>query len=664
MEEAHILKDLVVVYGLGALVVYVFQRLRQSNIVGFLVTGILIGPSGLSLVSDAESVHVLAEIGVMLLLFSLGLELSLKKLMQMRAIVFGTGSVQIVLTVAAVAVAAILFGLDARLGIFLGFLAALSSTAIVLKMLMTRGEMDAIHGRVSLGVLIFQDLCVVPMIVLIPLLAERGPIWMPLAAALGKAALVLVLVVVMARFILPAFLRYVIETRSKELFVIAALWILLGMAWSLSLFGFSLALGAFLAGLTVSESEYSHQIFADIRPFRDGLNSLFFISMGMLVDSVFIMEHSLPVLAVIAAVTFGKAVLLMLAVLLTRLPIQVAVIVGLSLAQVGEFSFVLLQAGVHSGLVPGNWYQIIIASAVVTMILTPFLFRASRAILSTSRFTALMRRLGSAASLRELDKAANIMHDHVLICGFGLTGKNIASVLKEHQICYAILELNPRTVTEERRNGEPIFFGDCTDPVILAHAGIRQAHVLLLALSDPAATRMAVKLARDMNPELVILTRNKYLAEIDELYNLGANEVISEEFESSIELLARILRVYHFPRQVVAQEIKQIRDARYRLFRHVDTTVPRLRLSTGLNVYTETFKILPGSPIRGQRISETGLRQVSGALILGIIRESETINHPGAEERIEEGDRLIVSGTKDQLKKAMDLVTGATHGVE
>jgi len=663
MEDTHILKDLVIVYGLGALVVYVFQKLRQSNIVGFLATGVLVGPFALSLVGDTQSVGVLAEIGVMLLLFSLGIELSFKKLMKIRAVVFGTGSVQVLLTVTAVAGAAVLFGLNARLGIFLGFLAALSSTAIALRLLMDRGEIDSIHGRVSLGVLIFQDLCVVPMIVLIPLLAEPGPIWLPLAAALGKAALVIVGVVLLARLVIPAFLRRMIGTRSKELFVIAALWILLGMAWTLSLFGFSLALGAFLAGLTVSDSEFSHQIFADIRPFRDGLNCLFFISMGMLVDLGFIWSHAGPVLALIGLVTAGKAILMFLSVSLTRLPYQVGIIVGLSLAQIGEFSFVLLQAGWDQGLVPQEWYQFIIASAVATMIMTPLLFQSARALLAHSRLASLMRSLRSSASLHELDRAADLMHDHVLICGFGLTGRNIARVLSDHRIAHAILELNPRTVEEERRNGQPIFFGDCTDPGILSHAGIGEARVLVLAISDPFATRQAVKVARELNPDLEILTRNKYVAEIDELYDLGATEVVSEEFESSLELLASILRAYHFPRQLVAQEVKSIRDAHYQIFRHREATVPRLRLSTKLNIYTETFKIHPDSAFLGQRVAQTGLRQATGALILGIIREPETLNNPGPDETIREGDLLIMCGTKDQLKKAMEMLAGAArHG--
>ena len=658
MEQSHFLKDLVIVYGLGALIVFFFQKLRQSNIVGFLVTGILVGPYGFSLVGDTASVHILAEIGVMLLLFSLGLEFSFKKLMQIRHVVFRTGTVQVAATVLLVVGIASFAGIPIRTAVFFGFLAALSSTAIVVKILFDRGETDAIHGKVALGILIFQDLCVVPMIVLVPLLSEPGPVWLPLGIALGKAAIVIAIVVLLARYAFPWFLYHIVGTRSKELFIIAALWILLGMSWSLSLFGFSLALGAFLAGLTVSESEYSHQIFADIRPFRDGLNSLFFISIGMLVDVRFILDNAGFLFLLVLGITAGKAFLTTLAVAATRLPLSIGILAGFSLAQIGEFSFILLEAGMRSNLVGLAWYQRILSASVVTMILTPLFFWISRRMQANNRLYAFIKQFGEKRSIAELNAQSNIMQDHVIICGFGITGQNIAGILKANKIPYLILELNAQTMREQKRKGEPIFYGDCTEADILLHAGIMRARVILHALSDPAATRAAVKTARSLNSEIVILTRNKYLAEIDELSNLGATEVISEEFEASIELLARILRVYHLPRQAVAQEIKSIRDERYRIFRHLDTTIPRLRLSTNLDIYTETCLIDARSPLCGLSVSETGLRQKSGALILGIVREKDTLNNPHPGVILEAGNLLIMSGTKDQLKKAIPLING------
>jgi len=658
MEQAHFLKDLVIVYGLGAVVAFSFHKLRQSNIVGFLVTGILVGPFGFSLVKNTESVHLLAEIGVMLLLFSLGLEFSFKKLMKMRSVVFGTGTVQVVCTVLLVFGIATLSGVRIQTAVFFGFLAALSSTAIVVKMLFDREETDTIHGKIALGILIFQDLCVVPMIVLVPLLAETGSIWGPLATALIKAFVVIALVIFLARYAFPWFLNHIVGTRSKELLVITAIWILLGMSWALSLLGFSLALGAFLAGLTVSESEFSHQIFADMRPFRDGLNSLFFISIGMLVDIRFILEHAVFVLLMVLCITVGKALLITISVTVTRLPLQVGILVGLSMAQIGEFSFILLETGMRSGLVESAWYQKILSAAVATMILTPLLFRVSHSLVSNSRLYSMIRKFSTRSSMMELGTHTESIQDHVIICGFGITGRNIASVLKANRIPYLVLELNARTMKEYKLMGEPVFFGDCTDESILKHAGILKARVVLLAISDPIATRAAVRTAKALSPEIVILARNKYLAEIDELLNLGATEVISEEFESSIELLARILRVYHMPRQAVAQEIKSIRDERYKIFRDFNQTVPRLRLSTKLDVYTETHSVETGSPLCGLTIYETDFRKKTGALILGIIREKDTLNNPHPSVTLEAGNLLIMSGTKEQLRKAIQLIQG------
>lgn len=658
MEQSHFLKDLVIVYGLGAVVVFFFRKLRQSNIVGFLVTGILVGPFGFSLISDSESVHILAEIGVMLLLFSLGIEFSFKRLMQIRNVVFGTGSVQVLSTMLLTFAIATATGLRAQTAIFFGFLAALSSTAVVVKLLFDRGETDTVHGKVALGILIFQDLCVVPMIILVPLLAETGPIWLPLATALGKAAAVIVLVIVLARYAFPWFLNHIVGTRNKELLVITAIWLFLGMSWALSLFGFSLALGAFLAGLTVSESEYSHQIFADMRPFRDGLNSLFFISIGMLVDVHFILDNAAVLLFIVLGIAAGKALLTTMSVAVTRMPLQVAILVGLSMAQIGEFSFILLETGRASGLVEPSWYQKILSASVATMLLTPLLHSLSHSLVSHSRLYALLKRFGARSSILELGAKTETLTDHVIICGFGITGRNIARVLKANRIPYIVLELNARTMKAKENEGEPIYFGDCADEEILLHAGIMKSRVIIVAISDPVATRFAVGTAKKLNSEIVILAKNKYLKEIDDLLNLGATEVISEEFEASIELLARILRVYHIPRQVVAQEIKSIREGRYRIFRDLEKTLPRLRLSTNLDVYTETHTVESDSPLCGRTIQETEFRNKTGALILGIIRENDTLNNPHPSVIIEAGNLIIMSGTKLQINKAIRLIKG------
>ncbi|MEJ2078637.1 MAG: cation:proton antiporter [Acidobacteriota bacterium] len=658
MEHFPILRDLVLVYAVSAIVVYVFHLVRQSPIIGFLVTGVLVGPSGLKLVSDVATVRLLAEMGVMLLLFSIGLEFSIRKLAQVRKVVLISGPTQILVTIAIVVLSLRLAGFDAGFALVAAFLIALSSTAMIVKILLDRDEVDSLHGRVCLGILILQDLAVVPMMVLIPHLGSSQDSWSEILKAVGLAFAILVLIFLGARYAFPRLVRGIVKTRSKELFIIAVLVAFLGIAWVSTEAGFSLALGGFLAGFILSASEYSHQIFSEIRPLRDSLNSLFFVSIGMLVDPSFITGHLGLVLSIIALVILGKFVVTSSAAVLGGLSIPVAIITGLTLAQIGEFSFIILEQAFHFGLIPDDWYQLLITCAVATMILTPLMVASSRR-LATSRVIGGFASQGSRQrAIRELDREEPGAADHVIIGGFGVSGRNIALALEAHRIRYLVLELNPGVVKEWKEKGVPIHFGDCTDAQILEHAGICRARVVVLAISDAFALRRAVPLSRSLNPEIMILTRVKRLSEIDELYDLGANEVVPEEFEGSIELLTRILRLFNFPRDLIASEIRRIRETRYDAFRDAHKTIPRLRLSEELDVFTETFAVPQGSPLAGLQIAESNLRRHSGALILGIIRNNVPINNPTAEHEIHPGDSLVLSGTKQQLKVAISLIRG------
>jgi monovalent cation:H+ antiporter-2, CPA2 family len=666
VQTLEILRNLLVIYGAGLLVVFLFHKMKQSPVAGFLLAGVVIGPYGLSLITQVENVQVLADIGVMVLLFSLGLEFSLKKMAQIRHVVLGSGFLQVGGTFLAVMLLARAFGFSLELAVVFGFLIAPSSTALIIKMLGERGETDSFHGKVALGVSIFQDLCTIPMIIVIPVLAgvavgndaSESPIWATLMLLLLTALAIIAGAIILARYLFPAFLELVIQTRSKELFVISLIVMFLGTAWLVGTTGFSLALGAFLAGLILSESEYSSQIFADMRPFRDGLNSLFFIAIGMLVNPFLIFEEWVLVVALVFGLLVLKALIAGLAVAAALLPVQVALLAGFLLAQIGEFSFVLLQAGAAAGIVTERWYQIGISVAFGTMVLTPAVFRLARGLVSRRS----MYRLHQTAIPADLVETGRTLHDHVILCGYGASGKKIAPVLRENGIPYLILELNARTVREERANGEPICFGDCTSSEILRRAGIREARVILFAISDPFSARQAVRIARALNKDIIIFTRTKYLAEINDLYELGANEVIAEEFEAALELMTRILRVYHVPRAAIAGLIRQIRTTRFDVFRDGRPTVPRLRLSGQLDVYTETVEVAEQSPVAGRRITESDLRHRSGALILGITRGPRTINNPRASEMILPGDHLILTGTKDQLNHAIGIITGeAVH---
>ena len=661
MDEIHILGDLVVVFGCAAPVVYLFHRLKQSPIVGFVLSGVLIGPFGLSLIRDVTNVNTLAILGVMILLFSLGLEFSLKKLMETRVAVFVTGPLQMAGTAIPVILLARHLGVSTGTGLIYGILIAVSSTTVLMKMLAERSEVDSLHGRIGLGISIFQDLCTVPMIVAIPLLASGEAVLPAVLTALGKAAVIIAAVVMVARYLFPILLGGILRTRSKELFLITSVFMFLGTAWVTSIAGISLALGSFLAGLILSESEYGHQIFAEVRPFRDSLNSLFFISVGMLVDPGVIVRNLPAILGMSAALIIGKALITTVAAVASRVPLQVGILTGVALAQIGEFSFIILQASAAVGLVTARAYQTLLTSSLLTMVFTPVLFGVARGLVGRRDWQQTKWPAWAKATETGLAAPA-VLEDHVIICGFGVGGRNIARVLKANRIPYIVLDLNAQSVTEARDEGEPVLFGDCSSAHILELAGIHCARVIVFAISDPFAARLAVGVARRMNRELVILTRTKYVADMDALWDTGSTEVIAEEFEAALELVTRILRVYNAPRALVAAEIKSIRDLRFGIFREDRATVPRIRLSSDVDVYTETWDVPQGSPWNGTTVADSRLRSDTGVLILGIIRENRTLNNPGPDELIVSGDRLVLSGTKEQLRKAIQTLTGPGTG--
>jgi len=648
----ELLGDFVVVYGAGLVVVFLLHKLSASPIAGFLLTGIIVGPYGLALVEQPENVSTMADLGVMLLLFSLGLEFSLKAMAEIKHIVFGAGALQVGGTIVAVLLVCQFLGILPTTSVFIGFVVAVSSTAVVLNLLNERGERNAIHGQVALGISIFQDLCIVPMIVVLPLLAEHSsdqPVIWPLLKAFGVVAGT----VTLARYVFPPILEIIVRTRSKELFVITSAFTFLVIAWVTHSFGFSLALGAFLSGLILSESEYSYQIFADMRPIRDSLNCLFFVSIGMLVDPSTILASPGWMVLLIIAVLVGKTFITGASALALGLPLQVALLAGALMSQIGEFSFILLGTGRQLELISDAASQYLIASIAGSIMLAPLLYWGIQKAVASSR------RKGPSESPGEESEESFVpgLSDHVVLCGFGVSGRNLARVLRQNEIDYVVLDLNVRRVRKARNEGEPIFFGDCTRSNILIRAGLHRARVVVLAISDPFSTRRAVRTCHTINPAATILTRTKYLAEIEELYRLGSHEVIAEEFEAAIELVTRILRIYHLPRAAVAAEIKSIRDQHFGIFladRRV--TVPRIRLSDQMELLVETIQVPGTSSFAGVSIADTQLRNRSGASILGIRRGEKHWVNPDPQEKIEEGDFLILSGTKEQLKNAIRIL--------
>jgi CPA2 family monovalent cation:H+ antiporter-2 len=659
MEELVFLKDLMLVFGVSTLVVYLFHRLRQPAIVGFLASGVLMGPHGLSLIADVHQVELLAEIGVVLLLFTIGLEFSISKLNQMRQLVLGGGSLQVLGTILLIGGGAWLLGLPPAQAVFFGFLLALSSTAIVLKILMDRGEIDSPQGRFAVGILIFQDLCVVPLMLLTPVLSgKEATSAVAILLVLGKVALTVTLIFSLSRLVVPRLLFEVVKMRSPEVFIISIILICLGTAWATSQIGLSLALGAFLAGMVIAESEYSHQVLTNILPLRDGFISLFFISVGMLMDVRTLLNHPLEVAGTLSAILIVKTVVVVGSVLVLGYPLRVAVLVGCALAQVGEFSFVLSRVGWEWGLITPQLNQYFLSASVISLLLTPFAIHISPKLAGGIGRLRWVERWFPGRKFEELKPEQVDIRDHVIIVGYGPGGRNLSRVLKAIEVPYCILELNGETVRRMRQNGEPIYYGDAASPEVLKHLVIHHARALVVAVSDPASIRRAVRVARDLNPRLYIIVRTRYMAEIDELYRLGADEVISEEFETSIELFARVLRRYHIPRTVIGEQIEKIRQERYEMLRQLEG--PRLAQAELTRIFAqvemETYLVGEGGSTTGKTIAELHVRRRTGASVVAVIQNGRITANPGPEHRISAGQVLVLVGSRKQVEGALALL--------
>ncbi|HSN88375.1 MAG TPA: cation:proton antiporter, partial [Thermoanaerobaculia bacterium] len=479
------LRDAVSLLAASIAVLLVCNRFRIPSIVGFLLTGLLIGPSGLRLVARTEQVELFAEIGVVFLLFSIGLEFSLERLRQIRRFFFLGGFLQTGLTTAVTALLALGAGFGLPRAIFLGFLAALSSTAIVLTLYADRRELDAPQGKILIGILLFQDFLIVPMIVLTPVLGgDVQASAMTVAGRFAVALLAVALVFFVARYLMPHLLHLLVRTRIREVLVLGALLVCLGMAWLTETFEFSLALGAFIAGIIISESEYSHQVVAEVTPFRDVFNSLFFISIGMLLDLRFAVDNAAAVLALAGTALAVKSAAAGTAAALLGFPRRIVTIVGLALAQVGEFSFVLLEVGRTHGLVDGALYQTVLAASILTMLATPALVSLAPALGSWPS-----RAAGGAPAAPAGDPGDRPLRNHVIVVGLGVNGRNLSRVLKSAGIPYVALELDPDIGRRARTEGEPVIYGDATRWEILESAGISRASVIVFAISDREAVR-------------------------------------------------------------------------------------------------------------------------------------------------------------------------------
>jgi len=660
MSDPNFLRELVIVLTATIAIVFLFQKLRLPNIVGFLLTGVIIGPHGFQLIQSVDQVESLAEIGVVLLLFTIGLEFSLETILSVQRRVVWAGLLQVMLTTLVVLAVARLFGASVEVGLFYGFLVSLSSTAIVLRIYHDRGEINSLQGRLASGLLLFQDLCVVPMMLLLPVLAGSGQdsifliVWV-----LAKSLITLVVIVWTARKLLPRLLHQVALLRNREIFVLFVVLVCFGTAWLTSESGLSLALGALVAGLVISESELSHQIVADILPLRDCFSGIFFISIGMLLNlSLLSQDFRITLLELLLMIGIKSMVLFAVFWWLYR-SIRLGVVLGLGLAQIGEFSFVLAKAGINFKLLSPADGQIFLAASILSMMATPFLIQWAHA--WAFGFEGLFKDIGFNRSTSGAANETASATGHVIVVGYGLNGQNLARVLKEVSIPYRVLEMDPDLVRSAKAGGEPISFGDGTRPELLQQVGIDKARILVVAISDPAATARLVSQARRLRTDLYIIVRTRYVAEIDHLYRLGANQVIPEEFETSVEIFARVLQEYHIPRNVISLQVDLIRREHYGTLRGIRLQGKQLDALSQFLVGTtsDIFSIVEASPAIGKSLEEINLPLRSGVSVIAVVRDGKSYPNVGNDFKLAVGDMLVLLGGHKALDDAAQILNPA-----
>jgi len=653
------LHDILLIIGLSAVVLYLCHRIQVPVIVGFLVTGLLTGPYGFRLVGDIEAVTALSEIGVIALLFTIGLEFSFKNLFEIRRTALIGGTLQMGLTLAAAAGAARVFGQPWPVAVFIGFLTALSSTAIVMKLLQDRAEVETPQGVNALGILIFQDLIVVPMMILLPFLGGTAQVSQEsLLLLLAQSAGVVLFTIAAARWIVPWILLKVTQTQSRELFLLTTVFICLAVASLTYAAGLSLALGAFLAGLVISD-EYSHQAMGNILPFRDIFASFFFVSVGMLLDLGFLAGHPAYILTIAGGIILLKAFVATGSSLAVGLPLRTAALVGLAICQIGEFSFILAQTGKSQGLLTSFLYQEFLALSVITMMATPFLFRFSPRIAEALTRLPLPRRWKRGTSHVHGPKRFH-EKDHLVIIGFGMTGRNIAKAARETKIPYAVLDMNPDRVRDERDVGEPIFYGDATHEAVLNHVNIRQARTLAIVINDAAASRRITTVARNLNHRLHIIVRTRFREEIKPLMDLGANEIVTEEFEASVELFSRILSRYLLPEDEIHRFVEEIRSGGYAMFRNLSkhaTSCPTIG-DCMPDMDLRSLRVHGSSPLAGKTIGEAKLEKKFGVTVLAVRRGAEIFSIPPAELDLQPEDILFIVGLPEKMTDLEKVLRG------
>ncbi len=652
------LQPVLILLATAVLAVVVFRLLRLPPMLGYLLAGVIIGPHALGWIAENDETRHLAEFGVVFLMFSIGLEFSLPKLIAMKRIVFGFGTAQVVISILLVMAVAWMLGLDWRVGLVLGGALAMSSTAIVIKMLTERSELNSAHGRQIIGVLLFQDLMVIPLLIILPALTtEIDRNTNDLLIAVLKVIIVLAFILFVGQRLMRPWLHVVARQRSSELFVLNVLLITLGLAWLTQLAGLSLALGAFLAGMLISETEYRYQVEDDIRPFRDILLGLFFVTIGMLLDVHVVVENFLWVFVILVVLILVKVVVIAGLSRLLGTDFSVAARTGMSLAQAGEFGFVLLAQAGASGLIENSILQPVLAAMVLSMFIAPFLIEYSESMMQRFYSSEWMYRAMQITSIATQTMATQ---DHVIICGYGRSGQSISRILERESIPFIALDLDPQRIREATTAGESVVYGDAARREVLIAAGLMRAKVLVVSYADTVSTLKILRYVQELRPELSVVVRTHDDSDIDVLKEAGATEVVAEIMEGSLMLASHALMFVDISTGRILRRIREIREQRYSLLRGFYYGVTDETDDGSEKIFPRllTITLIPGAAAINKTLGDINLASL--AVEVTAVRRRNIRNLlPTSETKLEAGDVMVLKGTQENLAAAeMKLLQG------
>ncbi|OPY39302.1 MAG: Calcium-gated potassium channel MthK [Methanoregula sp. PtaU1.Bin051] len=649
---------------LAIVFLYIGNRFRIPGIVCFLIIGMLAGPYGLGIITDKASVEMFGEVGIILLLFTIGLEFSFEKLLKSWRTAIVGGLLQVCTTIVAVTFIAYAMHVPFTGAVVFGFIISLSSTAIVMKILQERKEVDTLQGRTLLGILIFQDLAIIPMILILPIfMGSEGPDLTALPLGIAKVSVILLFIIILARWVIPAFLSRIAQQRSRELFFVTIAGICISVAWLTNQAGLSFALGAFVAGLIIGESDYNIDALSHIIPFRDVFASIFFLSIGMLLNTRSLLADFTFVVLILFIVTLIIGVKILTGAFASAavgMPARVSIFSGLALCQVGEFSFVLAKTGLDSNFIPAMVYQIFLAAAIITMTVTPFTMKASPA--AVDLFYRLFPKRNRSDMFSDDEKIhGNEISGHIVIAGYGITGKSVARAAEIIGIPYAVIEMNPENIRREKTSRRVNFiFGDAVQKEVLEHAGIKRARALVVVVSELEAVPRIVHAARSLNPDLYIIARTRNIRHADYLLKLGADEVVSQEYESAKEIFTRTLRKYQMPESEIEKIVARLREWGYsKLVKKPENSEPVPAAGTLLHsMRIHTIPVEAGSGAEGKTLAELDLKNRFAITDFGFRRQGSTIIHPDETIRLAAGDVIIIYGSDEAADRLRPLFSG------